>query len=53
MCLLDTYQLCPMYTSVDHKSSLSLVLLHGRGALLVKADIKEAYGHMIPIHLGD
>ena len=38
------------YTSVDHLASL--VLSHGKGALLVKADIKEAY-RMIPIHPDD
>ena len=38
------------YTPVDHLASL--VLSHGRGAFLVKADIKEAY-HMIPIHPDD
>ena len=38
------------YTSVDHLASL--VLSHGEGALLVKADIKEAY-RMIPIHPDD
>ena len=35
------------YASIDHLSSLILSL--GRGAMLVKADIKEAY-RMIPIH---
>ena len=38
------------YTSVDHLASL--VLSHGKGALLVKADIQEAY-RMIPIHPDD
>ena len=38
------------YTSVDHLASL--VLSNGRGAFLVKADIKEAY-RMIPIHPDD
>ena len=37
-------------TSVDHLASL--VLSCGRGALLVKADIKEAY-RMVPIHPDD
>ena len=38
------------YASIDHLSSLILSL--GRGAMLVKADIKEAY-RMIPIHPQD
>lgn len=38
------------YTSVDHLSSL--VVGEGRGALLVKADIKEAY-RMVPVHPDD
>ena len=38
------------YASVDHLSSL--VLSAGRGAFLVKADIKEAY-RMLPIHPHD
>ena len=38
------------YVSIDHLSSLILSL--GRGALLVKADIKEAY-RMVPIHPQD
>ena len=38
------------YTSVDHLASL--VLSHGKGALLVKTDIQEAY-RMIPIHPDD
>ena len=36
------------YASIDHLSALIL----GRGAMLVKADIKEAY-HMIPVHPQD
>ena len=38
------------YVSIDHLSSLILTL--GRGVLLVKADIKEAYW-MVPIHPQD
>jgi len=38
------------YTSVDHLSSL--ILSEGRGAFLVKADIKEAY-RMVPVHPDD
>ena len=38
------------YTSVDHLACL--INLVGRGALLVKADIKEAY-QMIPVHPHD
>ena len=38
------------YTSVDHLASL--VTSVGRGALLVKADIKEAY-RMVPVHPHD
>ena len=38
------------YVSIDHLSSLILSL--GRGALLIKADIKEAYW-MVPIHPQD
>ena len=38
------------YTSVDHLSSL--IVAKGRGALLVKADIKEAY-QMVPVHPED
>ena len=38
------------YVSVDHLSSL--VLSAGRGAFLVKADIKEAY-RMLPVHPQD
>ena len=38
------------YVSVDHISSL--VLSAGRGAFLVKADIKEAY-RMLPVHPQD
>ena len=38
------------YVSVDHLSSL--VLSAGRGAFLVKADIKEAY-RMLPVHPHD
>ena len=38
------------YVSVDHLSSL--VLSAGRGAFLVKADIKEAY-RMLPVHSHD
>ena len=38
------------YTSVDHLASL--IITEGRGALLVKADIKEAY-RMVPVHPSD
>ena len=38
------------YTSLDHLASL--VLLLGRGSLLVKADIQEAY-RMVPVHPQD
>ena len=38
------------YTSVDHLSSL--ILSEGKGAFLVKADIKEAY-RMVPVHPDD
>ena len=38
------------YVSIDHL--LALVLTTGKGALLVKADIKEAY-RMLPIHPED
>ena len=38
------------YVSVDHLSSL--VLSAGRGAFLVKADIKDAY-RMLPVHPHD
>ena len=38
------------YPTVDHLSSL--VLSHGRGAFMVKADIKEAY-RMVPVHPQD
>ena len=38
------------YTSIDHLSSL--VVADGRGTLLVKADIKEAY-RMVPVHPND
>ena len=38
------------YVSLDHLASL--VTSVGRGALLVKADIKEAY-RMVPIHPND
>jgi len=38
------------YASIDHLSVLVLSL--GRGAMLVKADIKEAC-HMIPVHPQD
>ena len=38
------------YASIDHLSVLILSL--GRGAVLVKADIKEAY-RMIPVHPQD
>ena len=38
------------YVSVDHLSSL--ILSAGRGAFIVKADIKEAY-RMLPVHPHD
>ena len=38
------------YTTVDHL--LTLILQEGKGAFLVKADIKEAY-RMIPVHHHD
>ena len=38
------------YTSVDHLSSL--ILSEGKGAFLVKADIKAAY-RMVPVHRDD
>ena len=38
------------YTSMDHLSSL--ILSEGKGALLVKADIKKAY-RIVPVHLDD
>ena len=38
------------YTSVDHLSSL--ILSEGKGAFLVKADIKAAY-RMVPVHPDD
>ena len=38
------------YTTVDHLSTL--ILQEGKGAFLVKADIKEAY-RMIPVHPHD
>jgi len=38
------------YTSVDHLASLVMSL--GRGSLLVKADIQEAY-HIVPVHPQD
>ena len=38
------------YTSMDHLSSL--ILSEGKEALLVKADIKEAY-RMVPVHPDD
>ena len=38
------------YATIDHL--VSLVLLHGRGSLLVKADIQEAY-RIIPVHPDD
>ena len=38
------------YTTVDHLSAL--ILQEGKGAFLVKADIKEAY-RMIPVHPHD
>ena len=50
MVLIQQY--CPYYkyVSIDHLSSLILSL--GREALLIKADIKEAY-RMVPIHPQD
>ena len=39
-----------VYSSVDHLSAL--VLTRGRGAHLIKADIKEAY-RMVPVHRDD
>ena len=50
MVLIQQY--CPYYeyVSIDHLSSLILSL--GREALLIKADIKEAYW-MVPIHPQD
>ena len=47
---IDPALLSLSYASIDHLSSLILSL--GRGAMLVKADIKEAY-QMIPIHPQD
>jgi len=39
-----------LYTSVDHLAAL--IVAEGRGAYLVKVDIKEAY-RMVPIHPED
>lgn len=38
------------YASVDHLATL--VVLHGPGAMLVKADVKEAY-RIVPVHPDD
>ena len=50
MVLIQHYYPYRTYVSIDHLSSLILSL--GREALLIKADIKEAYW-MVPIHPQD
>ena len=47
---VDSASLSLSYVSIDYL--LSLILSLGRGAMLVKADMKEAY-QMIPIHPQD
>jgi len=49
-CVYDGIDPVLSYASIDHLSVL--VLSIGRGAMLVKTDIKEAY-HMIPVHFQD
>jgi len=44
---IDTELATLHYASVDHLAAL--VAMEGKGSLLVKADIKDAY-RMIPIH---
>ena len=47
---IDSEVLSLSYTSLDHLAAL--VVSEGRGAFLVKADIKEAY-RMVPVHPED